>query len=178
MTTTSRAQQFAGTARGRQAATQQELVKMAKGPGGLKEAFVEHPVVQVGFIQEVDGQPIRMNYDAFRRTIATLFKVYPTARLWDIFPTDAAYSETLIMDRAPEGFRMTMDDKAELLADEFRSRPLMSGFRLELHNVGSQTGERSPAGPPSLSIAVYELDVDPEGYLTPVTIKVNYRPNF
>lgn len=178
MTGQSRAQQFAGTARGRQAASQQELVKMAKGPGGLKEAYVEHPTTQVGFIQEVDGQPVRMNYEAFRRTIATLFKVYPTARVWDIYPTDAAYSETCIMEKAPEGFRMTMDNKAELLADEFRSRPLMSGFRLELHNISSQTGEKSPAGPPSMSLYVYDLDTDPEGFLVPVTIKVNYRPNF
>lgn len=176
--TASRVERFVGTARGRQALTQQELVQMSKGPGGLKETLVDHPVTQVGFIQQVDGQPIRMEHDAFRRTLATLFKVYPTARSWDVFPTDFPYSENLIMDKAPEGFRMTMDQKAELISDEWRSRPLMAGFRMELFNVGSTTGQPDPGGRPSLSISIYELDADPEGLLIPVTIKVKYRPNF
>lgn len=169
-------QHLAGTARGKLAKTQQDLLKIAMNESPIRTEMMEHPICATGFCEYGEDGLQRMDDQIFVRTIMTLLKSRPAARLWDIVP-ECPYTEDQILVQSPEGFRMSFEEKALLLRDEFMRRPTMVGFRLELHNVVGKT-DRGTTAAPSLSIAIYEAGDALEGMNIPVSIKTMYRTNF
>ena len=169
-------QHIANTARGKLAQTQQDLLKIAMNESPIRTEMMEMPICESGFSDYGDGGFERMSDQGFVRTLLTLFKARPAARLWDLVP-DCPYTEDHVLVESPEAFRMTWEEKALFLKDEFLRRPKMVGFKLELHNVERKTDAGSSAHP-SLSMTIYESTDDLMDTVIPLSIKVTYRTNF
>jgi len=172
-------QHIANTARGRLAKNQQELLKIAMGSSQFKEENMDHLLCEFGFsVIDTDGggEVIRRMDDiVFKTCLMTLMKSRPSAQLWDITPL-AEYKEEGLLVESTEAFRMTFEQKAMFLQDEFMRRPAMAGFRIEYHNIGTKKGGFD--NPPSVSFYVYETVEDFSDSYVPVDIKVRYRANF
>lgn len=161
--------------RERFAVNQQELAAIRSNKSPFTEEWMEHPLCEAGF---VSGNPLtRMPDDIFYQAISTLLKARPSARLWDITPT-VPYKETALFLEDPRAFKMSFDEKAQFLTEEFLRRPQMEGFRIELHNIGSTTGPADSGKAASVSIWVYETEDLLEDTCVPVKIKVRYRTTF
>lgn len=169
-------QHIAGSARGKFAKTQQDLLKIAMSESSVQEEMMEHPICEVGFSVYGETGLERMDDLSFRRTVVTLMKSRPSSRLWDIVP-DVPYKEDKILIQAPEAYRMTFEEKGEYLRNEFMRRPKMVGFRLELHNIERKT-DQGQSGVPSVSFTIYEATDDLGESAIPVSIRTIYRTNF
>jgi hypothetical protein len=167
---------IANSSRGRNARTQQDLLHIAMNESSIKEEYLEHPICEIGFFKYTEEGLERMDDQTFIASLRTLFKSRPSSQLWDVVP-DAPYVETPIFIEAPEAFRMSFEDKAQFLGEEFMRRPNMIGFKLELHNIERRT-DNNKSGTPSVSITVYESSSSLDGSVVPVTIKTRYRANF
>jgi hypothetical protein len=169
-------QHLSNTARGRLAQNQQDLLRIAMNSSPIKEENLEHPICEVGFSEYTESGLERMSDYTFLRMLTTLFKLRPASRLWDVVP-DVPYTEDRILIESPEAFKMSFEEKAQFLKDEFLRRPKMVGFKMELHNVERKT-DRGSTGEPSVSFTVYEANDDLGGAVIPVTIRTRYRTNF
>jgi hypothetical protein len=158
----------------RLAKTQQEMVEMYK-PSPITEEEMDHPLCEVGFME---GNPlIRMSDAVFVQCVGTILKSRPSARFWDIVP-QVPHHERKIFIQDPRAFKMSFEEKTFMLMEEFIRHPRMAGFKIELHNIGGNTGEASSGGAPSLSMSVYEVEDDLGDSCIPVKIKVRYRTQF
>lgn len=165
---------IANSSYARLAKTQQELAEMNK-PSPITEEELEHPLCEVGFM---GGDPLaRMSDAVFVQCINTLLKSRPSARFWDVVP-QVPCTERKIFIEDPRAFKMSFEEKTFLLMEEFVRHPRMAGFKMELHNVASNTGEMSGGKPASLSLSVYETQDDLGDACIPVKIKVRYRTQF
>lgn len=169
-------QHLANTARGKLAKTQQDLLKIAQNTSPIQTEMMEHPICEVGFAMYGEDGICRMDDMSFVRTLMTLFKSRPAARLWDVVP-DCPYIEDHILTQSPEAYRMTFEEKAIFLKDEFLRRPRMVGFKLELHNIERKT-DSGGGGQASVSFTIYESSDDLGDAAVPVSIKSVYRTNF
>lgn len=169
-------QHLANTARGKLAKTQEDLLRIAQNTSPVQTEMMEHPICEVGFSCYTEDGVERMDDMSFVRTLMTLMKSRPAARLWDIVP-ECPYTEDPILVESPEAYRMTFEEKAIFLKDEFLRRSQMVGFKMELHNIERKTSGGG-SGSPSVSFTIYESSDDLSGTLIPVSIKVRYRTNF
>ena len=169
-------QHLVNTARGKLAKNQQELLSIAMNQSPVRTEVMDHPICEVGFSKYGEDGMERMDDVTFIGTVMTLMKSRPSSRLWDVVP-DAPYHEDPVLVESPEAFKMTFEEKAHFLRDEFMRRPNMAGFKIELHNVERKT-DSGRASAPSLSFTIYETDDDLGGAVVPVKITTKYRTNF
>jgi hypothetical protein len=166
---------IANTAHGRIARNQEELLRIANSSSAFKEERLEHPLCETGFNDYSDSGLERMTPDSFKMCVVTLLKSRPAWRYFDVIP-GVSYTKTTILDHAIEGFRMSFDQKAQFLSEEFAMRPKMVGFKLELHNVDTTAG--TSTGRPSLSCTIYESEEELDDRYVPVEIECRYRTTF
>jgi hypothetical protein len=167
-------QHLANTARGKLARTQNDLLKIAMGSSNFQEEMFEHPICEVGFSVYAEDGLRRMSDLEFFQAIMTLLKSRPSSHLWDIVP-DVPYVQDAILVESPEAFRMSFEEKAQFLKDEFLRRPKMVGFKMELHNVDRRVNKGVA---PSVSFTIYESSDDLSDTVVPVSIRTRYRTNF
>jgi hypothetical protein len=168
-------QHIANSAPGMHARNQQELLELAMGSSSFTEESIEHPLCEIGFGDYGENGIERMTPLNFKMSILSLLKSRPTWRYIDIIP-EVPYKREDVFNKAVQGYRMSFDQKAQFLSDQFAVRPNMVGFRLELHEVDSQTSNNRIK--PSLSCIIYEAEEDVIDQIVPVVINCMYRTNF
>jgi hypothetical protein len=169
-------QDLAHSPRGKMARTQEDLVKIATGDSTFKEEIMaDHPLAIIGFSQFDENDIHRMSDGSFREAIRNLMKCRPSAHMWSVLPLgEDNVKEDRIFIESEQAFKLTFDEKASILQEEWIRRPRMVGFKLELHNVNNKLGMTQVK--PSVSLSVYEADEFYPG--TPLEIRVRYRNNW
>lgn len=169
-------QHIANTASGKLARTQQDLLRIALNSSPIKTEMMDHVICDAGFSQDGQVGLEKMDDQIFFSFVMSLLRSRPSSRLWDLVP-DVPYTEDHILTESPDAYRMTFEQKAQFLRDEFVRRPKMVGFKIQLHNLERKT-DMGTVGAPSVSFTIYESIEDLGNACIPISIKVEYRTNF
>lgn len=173
----SRMQELAQTAMGRLATSQQELMELDRGDDFKDAVLDEHPLCEHGFTEKGENGMVRMDETGVQTAMSTLFKVYPSARFWDFKPVGLEVIESTLFDHSQAAFRMSLDQRAEIFAEQFARDPSIVGCRIELHDVS--TSLATPGGPsPSISVYLYRSGEELSDVSVPITIRIIWRSNF
>lgn len=155
------------------ALTQSDLVEMSLDKDTMQDEYIErHGLTNTGwYIQDETGHR-RLDKTDIEQTIKCLFQMRPTSRIVDIKPSEGTVREKNVVVKNTSVYKMTMLEKASVVAEEFLKDPKIQGFKYIIEGLDSEKT------PPNVTISVYTVDETDDMDFVPCSIFIRWRKNF
>lgn len=158
------------------AQTQSDLVDMSLDKDTVQEEFMaDHHLTATGWYKTspgVDRSFMKLEAEELEQAIRCLFQLRPTARTIDIKPEYGTVTEHTVMNNNPAGYRLSMAEKAELIAKQFLRNPDVQGFKYELNNIDSDAQQSS------MTLVMYTVRETSQVDFIPCSVFYKWRKNF
>ena len=149
--------------------TQEEIIEYL----GQKQVFkTEHfnlPFCKNGLYEVVNNKSQRMSVSTLSLLVKNLFQLRAMVHRVEVKPKDIEVTEEVVTDNNARIYRMTIEDKAALIADYFSRDASVVGFKYTLEGMEEND--------PSCTVSVYKANYNDltDVEKVPVDVIIRYR---